>query len=251
MRFLIGTSWKMNKTSTEAWCYFDALKPLVEDLADRELFILPPYTSIWVAREKLGGSRIAWGAQDVHPDEAGAHTGDVSAGMLADLGCSYVEVGHAERRRDYAETDEWVASQVGAIQKWGMTAIVCVGETTRVDFDEAMDWIHGQLAALLGSDAAKVVVAYEPVWAIGVGAAAAEPEWIGRVHTGIHEWLSANLEGGAEIPVIYGGSVDSGTAGAILEQPGVNGLFVGRSALDPAEFSRIAHLRQAARQAAS
>jgi triosephosphate isomerase len=250
VRLLIGTSWKMNKTSTEAVRYFETLRPLVEDLTDRELFILPPYTSIWAAREKLGGSRVAWGAQDVHPAESGAHTGDISAAMLADLGCKYVEVGHAERRRDYGETDEWVAAQVAAIQKWGMTAVVCLGERTRVEFEDAMDWIHGQLAALVGAAADKVVVAYEPVWAIGVGSAAADPDWVGSVHTGIHEWLASNLEGGDAIPVIYGGSVDSGTAGPILEQPGVNGLFVGRSALDPAEFARIAHLRQPAANAA-
>jgi triosephosphate isomerase len=250
VRLLIGTSWKMNKTSSEALRYFEALRPLVEDLADRELFILPPYTSIWAAREKLGGSRVAWGAQDVHPAESGAHTGDISAGMLADLGCKYVEVGHAERRRDHGETDEWVATQVAAIQKWGMTAIICLGETTRVEFEDAMDWIRGQLRAIVHARADGLVVAYEPVWAIGVGSAPAEPEWVGRVHTGIHDWLAANLEGGDEIPVIYGGSVDSSTAGAILDQPGVNGLFVGRSALDPVEFARIAHLCQPASQAA-
>jgi triosephosphate isomerase len=251
MRLLMGTSWKMNHTSTEALRYCETLRPLVEDLTDRELFILPPYTAIWAAREKLEGSRVAWGAQDVHPADSGAHTGDVSAGMLADLGCRFVEVGHAERRRDYGETDDWVAAQVAAIHKWGMTAIVCVGERTRVEFEDAMDWIHGQLGALVGARADRLVVAYEPVWAIGVGSAPAEPEWVGRVHTGIHDWLATNLDGGDAIPVIYGGSVDSGTAGSILDQPGVNGLFVGRSALDPTEFARIAHLRQPATQAAS
>ena len=246
MRLLIGTSTKMNLTSTEALRYCETLRPLVEDVTDREIFVLPPYTAIWAARDKLAGSRIAWGAQDVHPEDSGAHTGDVSAPMLADLGCTYVEVGHAERRRDHGETDEYVASQVAAIQRWGMTAIVCVGEHEPLPMAEAMAWIGRQLGALAGADPGRVVVAYEPVWAIGVGAAPAEPEWVGEVHGAIHAWLETNLEGADSIPVIYGGSIDSSTAGGIVAQPGVNGLFVGRSALDPVEFARIAHLETGA-----
>jgi triosephosphate isomerase len=242
MRLLIGTSTKMNLTSTETLRYCETLRPLVEDILDRELFVLPPYTAIWAAREKLAGSRVAWGAQNVHPADSGAHTGDVSAPMLADLGCSYVEVGHSERRRDYGETDQLVAAQVAAIQKWGMKAVVCVGETTPIPLGQAMAHVGRQLRALAGAQPNRVVVAYEPVWAIGVGAVAAEPAWVGDVHGAIHEWLQSNLDGGDAIPVIYGGSVNSGSAGPILAQPGVNGLFVGRSALDPVEFARIAHL---------
>ena len=247
MRLLIGTSTKMNLTSTEALRYCETLRPLVEDVTDREVFVLPPYTAIWAAREKLAGSRIAWGAQDVHPDDSGAHTGDISAPMLADLGCTYVEVGHSERRRDYGETDEYVAAQVAAIQKWGMTAIVCVGETEPVALAEATAWIGRQLGALVGADAGRMIVAYEPVWAIGVGAIAAEPAWVGEVHGAIHDWLRSNLEGGDQSPVVYGGSVNSSSAPGILAQPDVNGLFVGRSALDPVEFARIAHAGGATR----
>jgi triosephosphate isomerase len=245
MRLLIGTSTKMNLTSTEALSYCETLRPLVDDVTDRDLFVLPPYTAIWAVRDKLAGSPIAWGAQDVHPEDAGAHTGDVSAPMLADLGCTYVEVGHAERRRDYGESDEYVARQVAAIQNWGMTAIVCVGEHEKMPLASTMAWIGRQLGALSAADPGRVVVAYEPEWAIGVGAAAAEPEWVGEVHGAIHAWLQANLAGADSIPVIYGGSVDSSSAGGILAQPGVNGLFVGRSALDPVEFARIAHLETA------
>jgi triosephosphate isomerase len=245
MRRLIGTSTKMNLTSTEAarWC--ETLRPLVEDVTDRELFVLPPHTAIWAVRDALRGSAIAWGGQDVHPDDAGAHTGDISAPMLADLGCTYVEVGHAERRRDWGETDEWVGRQVRAIQHHGMSAIVCVGETAQMPLCDAMARIGRELEPLKGTDPARLVVAYEPVWAIGVGAAAAAPSWIGDIHTAIHEWLETNLDGGEDVPVIYGGSVDSTTAGPILAVGSVNGLFVGRSALDPQEFSRICHLSAA------
>ncbi len=158
MRTLIGTSWKMNLTSTEARRYCQALRPLVNDIVDCDLFVLPPFTAIWAVRQRLLGSRVAWGAQDVHPDDSGAHTGDVSAPMLADLGCTYVEVGHSERRRDYGESDERVAAQVSAIQRWGMTAIVCVGELEPAPLAEVMTGICHQLELLASADASRLVL---------------------------------------------------------------------------------------------
>jgi triosephosphate isomerase len=242
MRRFIGTSWKMNLTATQAAAYCETLLPLVADLTDRELFILPPFTAIWAVRERLAGSRIAWGAQHVHPDDAGAHTGDISAPMLADLGCTYVEVGHSERRRDYGETDELVAAQVAAVQRHGMTAIVCVGERERAPIGAVTEGIGRQLTRLAGADRARLVVAYEPVWAIGVGASAADPAWISDVHVAIGDWFRTSAgPSDPDVPVIYGGSVDSLTAPGILDRAGVSGLFVGRSALDPREFARIAH----------
>ena len=240
---LIGTSWKMNLTSAEAAQYCKTLLPLVDDLVDRDLFVLPPFTAIWAVRDILRGSRITWGAQAVHPEDAGAHTGDVSAPMLADLNCSFVEVGHAERRRDHGETDAFVAAQVAAVQRWGMTAILCVGETEPGPLPQAVARIRPQLEALGAVEPDRLVVAYEPAWAIGEGAAAAAPDWVGQIHTSIREWLAEHLRGGERVPVIYGGSVDSASAEGIVAQPCTNGLFVGRSALDPAEFARIAHLR--------
>ena len=239
----IGTSWKMNLTSAEASRYCEAFLPLVDDVIDRELFHpLPPFRAISAVRDALRGSRIAWGAQTVHPVDAGAHTGDVSAPMLADLECTYVEVGHAERRRDHGETDEFVAAQVAAVQRWGMTAILCVGETEPGSMAQVMARIRSQLGALRAVDIDQLVVPYEPAWAIGEDAAAAEPDWVGEVHTAIRNWLADNLTGGERALVIYGGSVDNVSAEGILVQPCTNGLFVGRSAMDPSEFSRIAHL---------
>lgn len=242
MRSIIGTSWKMNLTSTQAAWYCDTLRPLVDDVIDRDLFVLPPHTSIWVARDRLTGSRVAWGGQDVHVADAGAHTGDVSAPMLADLGCMYAEVGHAERRSDHGETDEIVAAKVAAAQRWGLTAIVCIGERERLSLPDAVRVMAPQLAALERADADCLVIAYEPTWAIGVGAAPAEPNWVGDIHDAIHRQLVASVSGGERIRVIYGGSVDGAIAPAILAQPGVDGLFIGRSALDPVEFARIAHV---------
>jgi len=235
MAILVGTSSKMNLTSTEAGAYLDALVPLVSDIADRELFVLLPFPAIWVARDRLTGTNIRWGAQDVHPEDRGAHTGDVSAPMLADLGCAWIEVGHHERRRDYGETDEFVAAKVEAIQRWAMTAIVCVGEPARLPWDGVAETLERQLRLLGRFDPGRLVIAYEPAWAIGVGAEAAPVDWVGRVHAEIHRVM------GEAIPVIYGGSVSTAAAPSLLAEPGVDGLFVGRMALDPAVFAAIAH----------
>jgi triosephosphate isomerase len=241
MSVLIGTSSKMNLTSTQAETYLDALRPMVADLPDRELFVLLPFTAIWVARKHLTGSTIGWGAQDVHPEDAGAHTGDISAPMLADLGCTYVEVGHHERRRDHGETDQLVAAKVDAAQRWGMTAIVCVGEARRATLAEVVGALDRQLGGLAGSDPDRLVIAYEPAWAIGVGARAAPVSWVGSVHAAIRRGLTQAFPGASAIPIIYGGSVSPASAGALLGRPEVDGLFVGRQALDPNVFATIAH----------
>jgi triosephosphate isomerase len=244
MRPLIGTGWKMNLTATEAGRYLETLRPLVAGLDDRDLFVLPPFTALGVARDRLAGSNVAWGAQDVHPEDWGAHTGDVSAPMLADLGCSYVEVGHAERRRDHGEPPEIVAAKVAAVLRWEMTAIVCVGEARRSGPEAALAAVvpdlERSLALVPESGLTHVVVAYEPEWAIGEGAVAANPMEIGTVHAGLHAWLDQRAPEGRQVRVIYGGSIDEDVAGQVLAQPGVDGLFVGRRALDPVAFATIA-----------
>jgi triosephosphate isomerase len=248
-RPLVGTSTKMNLTSTETAAYLEALVPLVRNAtATCDLFVLPPFTSIWVAREKLRDTAVAWGAQDVHPADAGAHTGDVSGPMLADLGCRYVEVGHSERRRDHGETGPLVAAKIAAILRLGMVPILCVGEPTRRPLAAALRFLRVQLrrsvAGIDPADLARLVVAYEPVWAIGVGSQPADPAHVGAVHRAIHRWLSAcGDDDGAR--VIYGGSVDPGVAPEILAQDGVDGLFVGRSALDPRRFAAIVEIAAA------
>ena len=244
MRPLIGTSFKMNLTSSEAAGYFDALRPMVAFMTSCELFVLPPFTSMWVARERLRGSNVSWGAQDVHAEDAGAHTGDISALMLADLGCMFVEVGHSERRRDYGETDEIVALKVHQILLHQMTPIMLVGEPTQGRPEAALGYVLGQVQAGMKlvphRDHNRVVIAYEPVWAIGVDSAPADPSHIGTVHRGLRDLLRSAAGGGVGSRVIYGGSIDPLTAGPILAQDGVDGLFVGRAALDPSHFAAIA-----------
>ena len=243
-RPLIGTSWKMNLTPTEAGAWFAAAVPALSRLEDRDLFVLPPYTDIHVARDALCRTPIAWGAQDVHPDDAGAHTGDVSAAMLADLGCRYVEVGHSERRRDHHEGDSVIAAKVAAIRRHGMTPLLCVGEGSPGPVQAALDVVRRQLDGALGAldaDAlGAVIVAYEPVWAIGVGAVAAPLDHIESMHAGTHRWLAA--AGARMVPVLYGGSVEATNAAAIANLASVDGLFVGRAALDPNVFVRIASI---------
>jgi triosephosphate isomerase len=246
MRRLIGTSTKMNLTSSEARGYLAAIRELTATLDGVDLFVLPPFTSTWVARDVLGGSRIAWGAQDVHPDDAGAHTGDVSAPMLADLGCCYIECGHSERRRDHGESDALVARKVAAIVRHRMTPVICVGEPAQGPVAAAVRHVAAQVeaaVALLGPEAVRgVVIGYEPVWAIGVGAASAPPEHVAAVHRAIRGRLDALADGAPGARVIYGGSVNPDNAATMLAVDDVDGLFVGRSALDPAAFAEIARI---------
>lgn len=244
MRPIIGTSWKMNLTAAQAAGYLDTLVPLVAGVHDRDLFVLPPFPSIFVARDRLAGTNVSWGAQDVHPEDWGAHTGDVSAPMLADLGVSFVEVGHAERRRDHGETPELVAAKVAAVLRWGMSPVLCVGEQQRRSPEAAMAELMPDLERSLGTiaseDAARLVVAYEPVWAIGESGTAASADEVTAIHRAMHGWLEEHVPGGERVRVIYGGSVDPDIAGELLGRAGIDGLFVGRAALDPHVFAEIA-----------
>ena len=243
-RPLIGTSWKMNLTSTQAEGWLRAVVPRVRDLAGRDLFILPSYPALWVARRELAGTGIAWGAQDVHPDDRGAHTGDVSAEMLVDLGCTFVEVGHSERRYAYGEGDALVAQKVAAALRWGLTPVVCVGE--RELWPLATSWsavsrhLKRSLRGLEGGALERMIIVYEPHWAIRVGAGAAPLDHIAGIHAEIHAWLADR--GATRTRVLYGGSIDASNAAAIGATGGVNGLFVGRAALDPDVFVTIARV---------
>jgi len=186
---------------------------------------------------------VAWGAQDVHPIDSGAYTGEVSAPMLADLGCRYVMVGHAERRRLNGETPELISAKAAAVLRWGMRPVVCIGEpspgATADTVSFLVDNLERCLAAVDPAELPRVVVAYEPWWAMGEGAVAAPPEEVGLIHRSLAAWLTEHA-GGQAIPVIYGGSVDVETAVGLLSEPGIDGLFVGRYALDPVNFGRIA-----------
>jgi triosephosphate isomerase len=243
-RPLFGANWKMQLTASDTDRVLATLLDLTGDLTDRDLFVLPAYPALAAARHRLAGSGIAWGAQDVHPEDQGAHTGDVSAPMLADLGCRYVMVGHTERRRDHAEGPELLAAKVAAVVRWGMVPIVCIGEREPVGPDAARSMVIDDLARILvGLDPATVpelVVAYEPAWAIGAGGRPAAPGDIGAVQRGIQAWLGEYGLADGVSRIIYGGSVDEEVAAAMLRERGVQGLFVGRASVDPVRFAAIA-----------
>jgi triosephosphate isomerase len=244
VRPIIGTNWKMQLTPSVTGAYLRVLRERVSDLTDRDLFVLPSYPALQIARERLQDSNVAWGAQDVHPEDLGPHSGDVSAPMLADLGCRFVMVGHTERRLDHGESYHLVGAKVAAVVRWAMVPIICLGEPAPVGPEAALEILLADLelatAQLGGSDLPEVVVAYEPGWAIGQGMVAAPPDQISVVHRGIHAWLEQRGFAADRARVIYGGSVDTTVAEELLRLPGVNGLFIGRAGLEPERFAEIA-----------
>jgi triosephosphate isomerase len=248
---MIGTSWKMNLLPSTAPAWFEAVVRGAAGVTDRELFVLPPYPMLVAAQVSLAGSPIRWGAQDVHASDGGAHTGDVSAPMLADLGCTIAEIGHSERRRDHGESDARIALKVATALRWHLTPLLCVGERAHGPAGRAVPIVGRQLTGALGAlsadELARVVVAYEPVWAIGEGSRAADLDHVGALHAAIRRWLDDR--GGGATRVLYGGSVDPENAPGLLTVPEVDGLFVGRAALDPDVFVAIATLPVPRREA--
>ena len=239
---MIGTSWKMNLLPSTAPAWFADVVRGTAMIVDRELFVLPPFPTLATAQTALRGTSIRWGGQDVHEDDHGAHTGDVSAPMLADLGCTIAEIGHSERRRDHGETSVRIAGKVRAALRWRLTPVVCVGEHEAGRPDVAIPTVQRQLRGALDglepAELSSVVVAYEPAWAIGEGAQAADLDHVSVLHAAIRRWLDAR--GGAAARVLYGGSVNPANARGLLTVPEVDGLFVGRAALDPEAFVAIA-----------
>ena len=240
-RKLAAGNWKMNGTGA-------ALAELVA-LAEKhptplsEILICPPSPLIDRAMQAAAGSAIVIGGQDCHAAHAGAHTGDVSAEMLKDAGASYVILGHSERRSDYAESDAIVRDKTEAALAIGLTAIVCVGETLdQREGGATLDIIAGQLAGSVpaGVDASTLVIAYEPVWAIGTGKVPSLGE-IGEVHDFMREKLEARFgaEIGGAIRLLYGGSVKGSNAAEIFSVSNVDGALVGGASLKAEDFSPI------------
>lgn len=212
----------------------EAAKPL-----DFDLVVCPPATLIWPVAETIMGTPLLLGGQDCHPANHGAYTGDVSAGMLADLGCRYVILGHSERRAGHGETSELVSKKVAAAQLAGLTAILCVGESIEQKASGATEaFIIRQLRDSLPEKyhASQLVVAYEPVWAIGSGETPSVDE-IAAVHKALRLALG---QMGEVIQVLYGGSVTGSNAAEILAEPEVDGVLVGSASLSSDGFWSIA-----------
>jgi triosephosphate isomerase len=244
IRPLIAGNWKMNglKASSAEFEAMLAGAPAVAAKAD--LLVCPPATLIAAFAERARGSKtLAIGAQDCHPKASGAHTGDLSAEMLADAGAGAIIVGHSERRADHGESDALVRQKAEAAWRAGLTAIVCIGETREQrDAGQTLDICGGQLQGSLpdGATAGNLVVAYEPVWAIGTGLTPTTED-VEQVHQFIRDSLTKRFSGeGAKIRILYGGSVKPSNAAELMAVANVNGALVGGASLKAADFLAIA-----------
>ncbi len=244
IRPLIAGNWKMNGLRASS-AEFEAMLAGAPGVAAKaDLLVCPPATLIAAFAEKARGSNtIAIGAQDCHPKASGAHTGDLSAEMLADAGASAIIVGHSERRADHGESDVLVRQKTEAVWRAGVIAIVCIGETQHQrDAGQALDICRGQLDLSLPDQARadNLVVAYEPVWAIGTGLTPTVGD-VQQIHKFIRDFLIARFNGeGARTRILYGGSVKPSNAAELMAVENVNGALVGGASLKAADFLAIA-----------
>ena len=242
-RALVAANWKMNKTNAEAVSYCDDL--LARELPDHaDACICPPYTALATVVERVGATRIGVAAQNMHDEDAGAFTGEVSAPMLVELGVTGVVLGHSERREYFAETDAALARKVPKALASGLLPILCVGETEdERDAGETERKLRHQVQTDLADVAterlADVVIAYEPIWAIGTGKTAT-PDQAQEAIAFVRALVSdRDREAAARVRILYGGSVKASNAAELLSLPDVDGALVGGASLDPQEFAAI------------
>ncbi|MEQ9609616.1 MAG: triose-phosphate isomerase [Kiloniellaceae bacterium] len=244
MRALIAGNWKMNGLGDDAKALAEGLKGLAEAGQPAcDLLVCPPFPYLGLVAQTLAGSRIAVGGQDCHGATSGAHTGDTAAPMLRDIGCTYVIVGHSERRADHGETDAQVRAKAEVALAAGLVPIVCVGETEKErNAEQTLAVIARQVKGSVpaGMEAGRLVVAYEPVWAIGTGRTAT-PADVAQVHAEIRRLLVGLVgEGSEKVRILYGGSVKPDNARELLSQANVDGALVGGASLDAESFWAIA-----------
>jgi triosephosphate isomerase len=241
---LMGTNLKMYKTAVQTQAYLSTLQTLTSDLRGAvTLFVIPSYTALERAAETVRNKAILLGAQNMHAEEQGQFTGEISPLMLREFGLDIVEIGHSERRHVFGETDREANRKVLSALAHGFIALLCIGETAEQKaFDISDETLAIQLKTGLFSvtaeSAKRVWVAYEPVWAIGADGVPASADYVKNRHAGIHRVLDA-LYPETEIPVLYGGSVNPGNAEELIAQPGVDGLFAGRAAWEPEKFNAL------------
>jgi triosephosphate isomerase len=240
-RLVVG-NWKMNGGLATNAALLDQLATGWKPNEARALAVCVPFPYLAQARDRLAGTSIGWGAQDVSERTAGAYTGDVSGGMIAEFGCRYVIVGHSERRQVHGETDALVAAKAQAVLAAGLTPVACVGETLAERDAGLTGTVVGrqidEVIESLGNGIVRTVVAYEPVWAIGTGRTAT-PEQAQEVHAFLRERLAK--AGGEQVLLLYGGSVKAANAAALFAMPDVDGGLVGGASLNAEEFLAIGH----------
>jgi triosephosphate isomerase len=239
-KILIAGNWKMHKTQAESQEFLQAFIPEITDTntdpdEERGIILCPTFTSLGLMSKTLHGSRVRLGSQNIHWEESGAYTGEVSGAMLTELGVSYAIVGHSERRQYFGETDETVNLRLKAAQRHALIPILCVGETkAQRDTGETEAIIENQLKkALVDIDQSNLVIAYEPVWAIGTGDTC-EAKEANRVIGLIRSQLT-----NADVSIQYGGSVKPSNVDEIMAQPEIDGALVGGASLEAASFARL------------
>lgn len=244
-RFYFGTNFKMHKTAAETAHFVQAFSQTVREYAQYRYFIIPSYTSLWQARRSIDerGVPILLGAQNMHDRDSGAYTGEISPGQLKEIGIDLIELGHSERRQYYNETDPSVNAKVLSAISHGFTPLICIGEhISEKCYGISEDVIRQQIKIALHGvvQPDNVMIAYEPVWAIGESGIEADPPYIEHIHSVIHSALIELFgESGNAVPLLYGGSVNLGNAAKYARLSHVDGLFIGRSAWDPYQFHRI------------
>lgn len=243
-RKIIAGNWKMNGTVAETESLISKLIPLIKEKAQAEVVVCPPFTSLQAASKLLQGSQMALGAQNMSEHPKGAYTGEISAELLLTLGVRFVILGHSERRQYHFETDGLVNLKTKAALAAGLTPIVCVGETLEqreAGHTESVirEQVQGSLAGFGANELLRIVVAYEPVWAIGTGRTAT-PEQAEEVHRFIRQ-LTDRIDRTAsdQLPILYGGSVKADNAHGLLGQPDIDGALVGGASLKADEFVAI------------
>jgi triosephosphate isomerase len=241
----IAANWKMHKTVHEAVVFIKELRSVVKDVADVEIVVAPPFTSLRAAVEAAHASTIGIAGQDLHWEREGAFTGEISAGMVRETGARFVIVGHSERRTLFGETNASVNKKMNAVLAAGLTPIVCIGETLEQrDRNETLAVLDRQIKEGLdgatGEQLAAMVLAYEPVWAIGTGRNAT-PAQAGEAHFHIRQRLKQwfGLESSDRCRILYGGSVKPDNIARLIAEPDVDGALVGGASLDPKAFHAI------------
>lgn len=244
-RPFIAGNWKLHKTSAEAAALVGELKGALSDVVDRDIVVAPVFTSLAAVIATLEKSDIFVAAQNCYPENQGAFTGEVSPALLKDTGCRYVIVGHSERRQLFAESDAFINRKVKAVIDAGLSAILCIGETLEErEADKTFDVLERQVrCGLEGLDAAameRIVVAYEPVWAIGTGKTATDSQ-AQQAHSFIRSLVNDifGSKVAQQVRIVYGGSVKPGNVDGLLQQPDIDGALVGGASLNAEDFIRI------------
>ena len=247
-KILLGTNWKMHKTLPEAIEYSRHLAELLAFLPGKEkvqLFVIPPFTTIDAVKKHSQG-RFWVGAQNMHWEEWGPYTGEISAPMLRDLGVDLVELGHAERRQHFHETDENINKKLHQVIRYGFRPLLCVGERSEdkyygIERETVGRQLRIALKGVSSSQASGLIIAYEPVWAIGEGGTAADAEYLLKMLAHTRDVLGQVLgeETSRSVPVLYGGTINQGNAADLLARSSTDGLFVGRAAWEIQGMARL------------